>query len=85
MWAQLLTEAVAGCGLAVGMALGLARHTSLADPTAAPPVAVRGGSLPRTDSGPAPAPVTGAAWERLWAQAEQVGWHACWPPASCAR
>jgi hypothetical protein len=70
MWAQLIAEAVAGSGLAVGMAYGLARHTPPADPTSPPPVPVRGGTPT-----PRPAAVTGEAFERVWAQAGQVGWH----------
>lgn len=70
MWAQLVVEAVTGSGLAVGMAYGLARHAGPADPTAAPPVAVRGGTRP-----PGPAPVTPQVFQQAWAAAEQVGWH----------
>jgi hypothetical protein len=69
MWAQLIVEAVGGSGLAVGMAYGLARHSAPGDPTTAPPVPVRGGT-------PAPRPtvVRDEEFDRVWAQAEQVGW-----------
>jgi hypothetical protein len=70
MWAQLVVEAVAGSGLAVGMAYRLAHHARSGDPTSPAPVAVRGGTAT-----PRPAVVTGEAFERVWAQAEQVGWH----------
>ena len=74
MWAQLIIEAVAGSGMAVGMAYGLARHSSPADPTSPPPVTVRGGTPPPAPA-PGPAPVTPRVFEQVWAAAGQVGWH----------